>query len=481
MLKLIGDYMCNEIIKRENKNWSAKEDIILLNNYKQLGYSEVAKLVSRSSSSCRTRLYRLRKNNKTLKSQYQMFNEKWTASQDDFLKANYPDKGAEWCSKHLNRSPSSCISRAGKLKIKRSYRWSKDEDDIIKKYYPIIGKFVSEIIKTKNEKACSQKATRLKITYTKDDSSAVEKIKSYLNSQKIVYRQEVGLEGCVDKNPLLFDFAIYEDNNLKKLIGIIEYDGSQHFLPTTLYSDKKINAKEVLERTQRHDQIKNRYCQKNKIPKLRIKYCQNNIEKLVAEFLKHREKYIEWYNQEYSFEKYYSEIEDEELKKYFIHFSKYKNKGTKNINPNFCISKWSQEDDLFLEKYYPDNGSAWVSKRLHKTQQACISHANKLGLVRSNHWKREEDAFVLKHYLSKGPLWISKKLKRTKNSIEHRAHRLGAEKRIKYWTKEEDQILLSNWDIKSEKELSEIIGRTKMSIGNRKKILRKYRTKEASS
>ena len=211
---------------------------------------------------------------------------------------------------------------------------------------------------------------------------------------------------------------------------------------------------------------------------LRIKYCQNNIEKLVAEFLKHREKYIEWYNQEYSFEKYYSEIEDEELKKYFIHFSKYKNKGTKNINPNFCISKWSQEDDLFLEKYYPDNGSAWVSKRLHKTQQACISHANKLGLVRSNHWKREEDAFVLKYYLSKGPLWISKKLKRTKNSIEHRAHRLGAEKRIKYWTKEEDQILLSNWNIKSEKELSEIIGRTKMSIGNRKKILRKYRTKE---
>lgn len=42
----------------------------------------------------------------------------------------------------------------------------------------------------------------------------------------------------------------------QKLIGIIEYDGSQHFLPTTLYSDKKINAKEVLERTQRHDQIK---------------------------------------------------------------------------------------------------------------------------------------------------------------------------------------------------------------------------------
>ena len=60
MLKLIGDYMCNEIIKRENKNWSAKEDIILLNNYKQLGYSEVAKLVSRSSSSCRNRLYRRR-------------------------------------------------------------------------------------------------------------------------------------------------------------------------------------------------------------------------------------------------------------------------------------------------------------------------------------------------------------------------------------------------------------------------------------
>lgn len=47
-------------------------------------------------------------------------------------------------------------------------------------------------------------------------------------------------------------------------------------------------------------------------------------------------------------------------------------------------------------------------ERLHKTQSACINHANKLGIVRSNHWKREEDAFVLKYYLSKGPLWISK-------------------------------------------------------------------------
>lgn len=98
MLKLIGDYMCNEIIKRENKNsnqnknWSVKEDMILLNNYKQLGYSEVAKLVSRSSS--------------------------------------------------------SYISKARKLKIKRSYRCSKDEDDIIKKYYPLYGiNKVSKLLK----------------------------------------------------------------------------------------------------------------------------------------------------------------------------------------------------------------------------------------------------------------------------------------------------------------------------------------------
>ncbi len=92
MLKLIGDDMCNEIIKRENKNWPAKEDIILLNNYKQLGYSKVAKLVSRSSS--------------------------------------------------------SYISKARKLKIKRSYRCSKDEDDIIKKYYPLYGiNKVSKLLK----------------------------------------------------------------------------------------------------------------------------------------------------------------------------------------------------------------------------------------------------------------------------------------------------------------------------------------------
>jgi len=77
--------------------------------------------------------------------------------------------------------------------------------------------------------------------------------------------------------PYKFDFAIFNDNNLKYLI---EYDGEQHFY----YSKSGWNTKEKFKKVQRLDEKKNEYCIKNNIPLIRIPY--KIKDKLTIEDLK---------------------------------------------------------------------------------------------------------------------------------------------------------------------------------------------------
>ena len=448
----------------DENRWTKEEIDFIKKNYPEKGVKYVSEKLNRSIVACQNKaaILKLRRP------------PKWTKEEKEFIEKYYPEKGAVWCGKKLNKSPSKCTLYARRHNIKyiNLCLWTEEEIKLLKKYYPILGKYACEMIPNKDKDSCTRAAHRLKISYTKNNSAAVEKIKKYLDKQKIIYKEEVGLEGCINKQQLLFDFAIYKDKELKEIIGLIEYDGSQHFLPTTLYSDRSITANEVLERTQKRDQIKNKYCQKNNIPLLRIKYCQDNIEKLIETFLKYPQSFIKWYNPELTFKEYYADLDDQKLKAYYIHFSKYRKKSKKNNHPNFCISKWTNEDDLFLEKYYPDKGSIWVSKKLHRSSSSCKNRAHLLGLYRSNHWKKKEDAMILKYYFTKGPKWISTKTDRTYSAILHRAHKLGLKKDMKYWTKEEDEVIIKYYGIKNTTEIAKLVGRSKMSVDNRCRILR---------
>lgn len=89
-------------------------------------------------------------------------------------------------------------------------------------------------------------------------------IKTLLENMKIKFTPQYTFDDCRYIYVLHFDFAIFNDD---KLIGLIEYDGRQHFEPVDVFGGH-LGFKE----TQKRDEIKNNYCKTNNIPLLRIPY-----------------------------------------------------------------------------------------------------------------------------------------------------------------------------------------------------------------
>ena len=104
-------------------------------------------------------------------------------------------------------------------------------------------------------------------------SQGEKKIEDWLKSHNIDYRIEEKFPECKDIKPLPFDFYLPTKNRC------IEYDGIQHFEPVNYFGGQK-----NFEYTQRHDRIKNEYCEKNNIPLLRIPY-NADVEKELEQFL----------------------------------------------------------------------------------------------------------------------------------------------------------------------------------------------------
>ena len=100
----------------------------------------------------------------------------------------------------------------------------------------------------------------------KRTSKGVLRIQQLLEENEIHYIQEYKFKGCVSPkgNPLKFDFYLPEYNI------VIEYDGEQHFYPTTFGGNK--SGEERLKENQEYDNIKNEYCKENGIQLIRIPY-----------------------------------------------------------------------------------------------------------------------------------------------------------------------------------------------------------------
>jgi hypothetical protein len=106
-------------------------------------------------------------------------------------------------------------------------------------------------------------------------SKGEKRIAQYLIKNGVDYKAQYWFNDCRDKKPLKFDFAIFEQNNLKLLI---EYDGELHYEP---YRTGE-KAKGKLLYIQKHDKMKNEYCRINKIQLLRIPYWEKeNIEEIL--------------------------------------------------------------------------------------------------------------------------------------------------------------------------------------------------------
>lgn len=96
--------------------------------------------------------------------------------------------------------------------------------------------------------------------------SSYERIfENYLIQHGIKYKTEYRFNNCRDIKPLPFDFYLSEFDCL------IEIDGAQHFEPVRFGNDKNATDKRF-ELQQKHDKIKDDYCNIHGIPLLRLSY-----------------------------------------------------------------------------------------------------------------------------------------------------------------------------------------------------------------
>lgn len=93
---------------------------------------------------------------------------------------------------------------------------------------------------------------------SKKESKGELLIREFLEKHHIDFEFQYMFDNCRDVRVLPFDFYLKEYNL------IIEFDGQMHYLP--------IYGEEQLAYTQKHDKIKNEYCQNNGIDLLRIPY-----------------------------------------------------------------------------------------------------------------------------------------------------------------------------------------------------------------
>lgn len=96
-------------------------------------------------------------------------------------------------------------------------------------------------------------------------------IYDYLKDNNLEFKTEYTFSDLKSDNnfPLRFDFALFEDDDLKILI---EYDGEYH--------DERFNKSGTYDIQIKHDSMKDEYCLNNKIPLLRINFDENVILKL---------------------------------------------------------------------------------------------------------------------------------------------------------------------------------------------------------
>lgn len=99
-------------------------------------------------------------------------------------------------------------------------------------------------------------------------------IRNYLIENGIEFKQEYRILECKRNRPLPFDFAIFDQ---EKLSMLIEFDGEQHF--KQVFPE---NGRSTLKYVQENDRIKNKYCEENNIPLLRIPYYEKeNIPEIL--------------------------------------------------------------------------------------------------------------------------------------------------------------------------------------------------------
>ena len=110
-------------------------------------------------------------------------------------------------------------------------------------------------------------------------SSGEQTIRKILDKYGVTYKAQEWFDDLRDKNPLKFDFTLYDEN---RWVGAIEYNGKQHYDAVAHWGGEE--AKKVL---CDHDTMKIKYCLEHLIPLLIIPYrdYSGSTEELTIRFL----------------------------------------------------------------------------------------------------------------------------------------------------------------------------------------------------
>lgn len=109
-------------------------------------------------------------------------------------------------------------------------------------------------------------------------SHGEQKIKEYLIKNNIEFEREVSFPECKYYKPLKFDFKIR--NRGQEIL--IEFDGIQHFQPVEIFG-----GEESFLLSKKRDNIKNKFCEDNKIKLVRISYKEEEkIEEILSKEIK---------------------------------------------------------------------------------------------------------------------------------------------------------------------------------------------------
>lgn len=112
-------------------------------------------------------------------------------------------------------------------------------------------------------------------------SHGEKKVLSVLNNLDIECVPQYSFDDCFLINKLKYDFYLPTYN------AVIEYDGEQHYKPVDFANKGREWAIELLIKNQERDSFKNRYCEENRIPLLRIPYWKyEETETLIKDFIK---------------------------------------------------------------------------------------------------------------------------------------------------------------------------------------------------
>lgn len=113
------------------------------------------------------------------------------------------------------------------------------------------------------------------------ESTIENKAHRIFKKSRINFMRQKKYDDCRRKNKLSFDFLLKFKN---KKVLLIELDGPHHFKPNQYNRMPMSSAIKAYENTKINDKIKNKYCRKNHIPLLRIKYTEfKNLENILKE------------------------------------------------------------------------------------------------------------------------------------------------------------------------------------------------------